>query len=161
MALLDLSGKLALISLETPGAFIFELFPKEIQTVDRGNWEPQDVTRGRKPLMYANTEPRRISVPEIIIDGARTNQTINDHLDQLRALMNERPETGAPPALLLVYGDRDQRCVLEEVTVVENFFNGPGDPLRARVSLQLVELQEESEVVTSTVTPVDNPIGNF
>lgn len=157
----DLSGKFALISLETSDAFIFELFPREIQGTDRANWEPQDVTRGVKPLFYASSEPRRLSVPELILDGSRTNQTINDQIASLRALKNEVAELGRPPALHAVWGDQELRCVMEEVVIAENFFNGPGDPLRARVSLQLVELQEEHEAVSSQVKEIENPIGNF
>src|SRR6266567_752320 len=107
--LADLSGKCALISLESAAHFIFELFPAEIQSTDRANWEAQDVTRGTKPLFYSSSEPRRISVPDLVIDGSRDSQTINDQIDALRELKNELPNTGAPPALLYVYGDRQQR----------------------------------------------------
>ncbi len=171
--LVDLAGKFALISLETPDSFMFDLFPKEIQVTDRANWEPQDVSRGTKPLFYASGEPRKISVPELMLDGTRTGESIGDQIDRLRGLKKEIdqaralalqiPFTGAPPALLAIWGDRQQRCVMEEVMIAENFFTAAGDPLRARVSLQLIELQEESEAVTSSVKEADafNPAGNF
>ena len=151
MALMDLSGKFALISLETPDSFMFDYFPREIQGTDRANYEAQDVTRGTKPLFYSSSEPRRIQVPELTLDGTRTGESIGDQIDRLRALKNETKQTGAPPALLAIWGDRQQRCVMEEVMIAENFFTPAGDPLRARVSLQLVELQEEGEAVSSTV----------
>jgi hypothetical protein len=156
--LADLAGKYALISLETSAHFIFDLFPVQIQSTDRANWEAQDVTRGTKPLFYSSSEPRRISVPDLMIDGSRTGETINDQIDALRELKNELPNTGAPPALLSVYGERQQRCVLEEVVVTEIFpFTAGGDPMRARVNLQLVELQEEGTAVSVTVNDEVGP----
>src|SRR3954454_9659422 len=110
MPLMDLSGKFALISLETSDSFVFELFPREIQGTDRANWEPQDVTIGTKPLFYANNEPRRMSVPELWLDGARSSQTLNEQLTALRALKNVVQKKGAPPALLAVWGDQQLRC---------------------------------------------------
>src|SRR5258708_3048182 len=137
MAMLDTAGKFVLISLETPDSFIFELFPHAIQSTDHANWEAQDVSRGTKPLFYANGEPRKISVPECWLDGTEKNQPVNDSIDKLRALKNEIPKTGAPPALLAIWGDRQQRCVMEDVMIEEQFFTSAGNPLRARVTLQL------------------------
>ena len=151
MPLVDLTGKFALISLETPDAFIFELFPKNIQTTHRANWEPQEVTRGMKPLFYSNGEPARLSVPECWLEGSRTNTPINDDIQKLLALKNEVPRLGRPPALLVSWGDEQLRCVMEEVTIDREFFARGGDPLRARCSLQLVELQEEGTAVDLTV----------
>lgn len=164
--LLDTQGKLVLISLETPDYFIFELFPTRdqgIQETDRVNWEPQDVSIGTKLLFYSNSELRKISIPEVILEGTRTNESIGPQIDKLRALKNELPKAGAPPALLVVYGDRQQRCVMEEVSITQTVFTPAGNPLRARVSLQLIELQEEHEAVSVTVKEVDlsSGIGNF
>lgn len=150
------SSDFVLINLEGEDSFVFELFPTEISTTDRANWEPQDVTIGTKPIYYANGEPRRISVPEAYLDGARTNEPINDQIVALRALKNEIARLGRPPALLAVWGSEQHRCVLEEVTIARNFFSNEGEPLRARVGLQLIEIQEQRESVRSTVKPVDD-----
>jgi hypothetical protein len=161
--LLDTAGKFVLISLETPDSFIFDFFPKEIQSTDRANWDEQEVSIGTKPLFYSSSQPRKISVPELVLDSTREVGTdIGGQIDRLRKLKQETKH-GAPPALLAIWGDRQQRCVMEEVTIAETFFTPAGDPLRARVSLQLVELQEQREVVSSTVTAIDdlNPLGNF
>ena len=147
-------GKFVLISLETPDSFVFDRFPNQIQSTDRANWEEQDVSIGTKPLFYSSTEPRKISVPELMLDSTRDGGDIGDQIDRLRKLKQET-KSGAPPALLAIWGDRQQRCVMEEVTIAETFFTPAGDPLRARVSLQLVELQEQHEVVTSSVSPLD------
>ena len=148
------SDNFVLINLEGRDSFVFDLFPKEIQGTDRANWEPQDVTIGMKPLFYANREPRRVSVPELYLDGTRTGESVNDQIDALRSLKDELPSIGRPPALLAVWGARQQRCVLEEVTITEELFWSEGNPMRARVSLQLLELQEQREAVHSTVKDV-------
>jgi hypothetical protein len=150
MGLLDTQGKFVLISLETPDSFIFQFFPKEIQGTDRANWEPQDVSIGTKPLFYSSTEPRRISVPELVLDSTRDGGDIRDQIDRLRRLKAET-KGGAPPVLHAVWGDYQMRCVLEECVIAENFFTRAGDPQRARVSLQLVEIQEQREIVTVDV----------
>lgn len=150
------SDNFVLINLEGQDSFVFDFFPREIQGTDRANWEPQDVTIGMKPLFYANREPRRLSVPEVYLDGTLTGESVGEQIDALRALRLELPKLGRPPALLAVYGDRQLRCVLEEVTITEEAFWSEGNPLRARVSLQLIELQEWSEFVNSTVTPLDD-----
>lgn len=175
MALLDTQGKFVLISLETTDSFIFDLFPTRdqgIQSTDRANWEEQDVTIGTKPLIYSSKQPRKISVPELILDGSRTNESIGPKIDALRKLGLEHKRkvivngvtkisNAAPPALLAIWGDRQERCVMEELVVTETVFTKNGDPLRARISLQLVEIQKVREVVTSSAIPLDDgpPVG--
>jgi hypothetical protein len=149
------SDNFVLINLEGRDSFVFEFFPNEIQGTDRANYEQQDTTIGMKQLFYANRDPRRLSAPELIL-GARADAPIGEEIDALRALQNELPKTGAPPALLAAYGSRQLRCVLEEITITENFFTPEGDPLRARVSLNLIELQEEGTAVDVNIHEVDD-----
>jgi len=146
--------KFALIHLEGPGTFIFQFFPKEIQTSRRSLWEQQEITIGTKPILYANREAKQIQVDELWLDSTETNQSIAPDIAALYALQDENPKLGRPPALLAIWGDRQERCVLEQVTVVESFFTPTGEPLRARVSLQLLELQVEMEAVSSQVIDV-------
>lgn len=154
-----------LINLEGAGSFFFDFFPKEIQTTSRAAWEPQDVTIGMKPIFYANREPRRISVAEVWLDRTDLQESIQPDIENLEGLQREDPKLGRPPALLAIWGEEQFRCVLEEVTVSRKWFSGEGDPLRASVSLQLLELQEETESVDVIVRDVEedefNPIGNF
>lgn len=155
-----------LINLEGAGSFFFDFFPKEIQTTGRVTWEPQDVTIGVKPLFYANRDPRRISVPEVVLDRTDTLESIKRDIENLEALQAEDPKLGRPPALLAIWGDEQFRCVLEEVTINRKWFSAEGNAQRAMVSLQLLELQEErSESVEVIVRDVDaageSGIGNF
>ena len=144
-------GQFVLINLEGKGTFVFDLFPREIQTSRRVVWEPQDVTRGTKPLFYGNREPKRITVNEVVLDGTELNVSIEPEITALYALQNEDAVLRRPPVLLAVWGDRQERCVLEEVSIIEKFFSPDGEPLRAVISLQLVEVQEQGEATGVTV----------
>jgi hypothetical protein len=117
------SDHFVLINLEGGESFVFQLFPKDLETTQRANWEQQDTTIGTKPLYYANRDPRRISVPELWLDNTDSNQSLAPDIKSLFALQDETREHGRPPALLAIWGDRQERCVLEEVTVSEKFFS--------------------------------------
>lgn len=136
---------LALINLESgDAAFVFQYFPQSAQTSDRANWEAQDVTVGVKPLFYANREPRRLDFPELWLDNTETNESLTDDLKRLRALFEETENKGTPPALLAVWGDRNERCVLEELDIEEVLFSTPdGYPIRAKVRISLTQIQPE------------------
>lgn len=160
------SDYFTLINLEGGESFVFPLFPAEIETTGRSNWEPQDITIGTKPIFYANREGQRISVPEVWLDGTDNNESIEPDIRSLNALRDEGPKTGRPPALLAAWGDEHYRCVLEEVTIVRKFFSPGGNPLRAAVSLQLLEFQPEREAVEVVIKDVSvgetgSGIGDF
>jgi hypothetical protein len=154
-----------LINLEGAGSFFFDYFPKEIQTTGRATWEPQDITIGVKPLFYANRDPKRITVPEVMLDRTETGESIKPDIDALEELQKEVLTLGRPPALLAIWGDEQYRCVLEEVTINRRWFSDEGNPQRASVSLQLLELQEEKEsvdvVVRDDFDDGGSDLGNF
>lgn len=136
-----------LINLEDQGAFTFQYFPESLSTMESANWEPQETTVGVKPLFYANREPRQIEFPELWFDNTETNQSLTPTIKELRKLFEET-QNGTPPALLAVWGDRNERCVLVNLTIEENFFTSDGFPIRARVSLSLLQLQPQLNEAT-------------
>ena len=142
-----------LINLEAGQSFLFDFFPAHIQIQSRSNWEAQDTTIGTKPLFYGNHEPRRVTIDEIYMDLTDEGLSIKQDVDDLLALQQETVN-GTPAALLAVWGDHRLRCVLEEVTIDEQWFDQDGTPQRAKVSLQLVELQPLTGVVTSAVMQI-------
>jgi hypothetical protein len=144
-----------LINLEGVGSFFFDFFPREIQTVNRANWEQQDTTIGVKPLFYANREPQRISVPEVFLDSTDAQQSIVGEIAALQELLLEIPKFGRPPALLASWGNEEHRVILEELTINRRWFSGDGNPQRASVSLQLLQLQEQRESTDVTVKGAD------
>lgn len=139
----------SLINLAESGVFEFQFFPAKISFSDRNNWEAQNTTIGVKPLFYANREPRRITVDDVWFDNTDIGEPIL--LDDLFKLMQENPERGTPPPLLAVWGEHQERVVLEEIEVSEEFFNEDGGTLRARLRLTLMQIQpdnaEESNVI--------------
>ena len=140
-----------LTNLEGPGGFLFTRFPTVIGTNARANWQVQEVTIGTKPLFYANREPRQIRVDDLLLDNTATGDSVTPDIDALFRLMEELEDKGRPPALLARWGDREERCVLTELTVSEEFFNLDGTPIRARIGITLLQFQEDAPVVKRRV----------
>lgn len=141
----------ALIEIQPPGrTVIFEYFPSSITKNSRANWETQNVTIGVKPLMYANREPLRITIDELLIESYDAQTSIQPQIDALLSLQAEKmqpgEQTGAPPILLVIYGDYQQTVVLEEVTIKESFFTRDATLIRAYVILTLVEINKKSNL---------------
>lgn len=139
---------LALINLENgDAAFVFQFFPTTVSTTDRANWNAQETTIGIKPLFYANREPRQIAFDELYLDNTDTNLSLTEDLKRLKNLFEET-EKGTPPALLAIWGDRRERCVLEELSIEEKYFNTDGEPIRAQIRMSLIQLQPDSTETT-------------
>lgn len=138
----------ALINLENQQSFVFQFFPANVQSSDRANWQPQETTIGIKPLFYANREPRQLNFPELWLDNTDTNKSLTPTIKELRELMEET-EKGTPPALLAIWGDRNERCVLQELSIEEKFFTPDGYPIRVLIRMSLIQLQPERNESTS------------
>jgi hypothetical protein len=136
-------GNFVLTNLEGEGSIIFERFPGNIGTEARANWQGQDTNVGMKPLFYANREPRQIKIEDLLLDKTDINASITPDIEALFKLMDEIPNKGRPPVLLATWGDRKERCILESASINEVFCMGDGTPMRARVTLTLVQFQDE------------------
>lgn len=134
----------ALINLLNQESFVFQFFPNEIRSTDRANWSPQETTVGVKPLFFANREPRLLELQEIYLDSTETNESLTGEIIKLRALMEENEGRGTPPPLLAIWGDRRERCVLQDLTSEEVLFNTDGFPVRVRFTLSLIRIQPDS-----------------
>lgn len=130
-------------------SFTFVNFPGSTSTEDQANWESQNTTIGVKPLQYANREPQRIEANDLYFDKSATNESITPDLERLRALQRET-EQGVPSPLLLVVGDWQKRVVLQTVRVESDYFREDGAPLRAKISLTMVELQGGAAALPTT-----------
>jgi hypothetical protein len=134
-------GKFVLINLCGGGTFIFDWFPTQpIELSRRANWPEQDTTTGTKPLFYMNRDPRHLDIREVWLDKSDDNQSVKPQMEALLALQDETCE-GTPPPLLALWGDRQERVILEEVRFEETFHRQDGTPIRARASLSLKEIQ--------------------
>lgn len=145
-----------LIDLETDFAFEFPYFPEQIDLNHASNWEPQDTTIGKRPLFYANREPVAISVRDIILDNTETDASLKDTLDTLGLFQEELADGRPPSPLLAVWGDHSIRCVLIEINEEQIMFNAAGDCTRAKIGLELLEIQEYGEAVSVKDAGVDN-----
>ncbi|MBX6772797.1 MAG: hypothetical protein IRY83_13785 [Chloroflexi bacterium] len=141
-----------LVNLTRASTIEFDRFPGRIQTRAQVNWDGQDVTIGMRPLFYANREPRELLVEDLWLDGTLRNASIQPQLAELEALADEG-ERGTPSVLLAQWGDEQYRCVLRSVELERVRFAPSGEPLRARVSLTLLEVggEERPRVVAQRV----------
>ncbi len=142
---------LVLIDLSSQVSFEFQYFPNIIRSQRGVNWRPQDTTIGTKPLMYENREPKRLSFTELWLDSTDTGDSLTGLLEILEEFCTSESDSagvsrGRPPVLLATWGDRRQRCVLTDLTVEEEFFNEAGEPTRARLSIELIEVQDNTNV---------------
>jgi hypothetical protein len=140
-----------LIDLDSDISFTFQFFPERIRTSDRANWTAQETTIGVKPLFYGNREPIQISVDELILDNTESNISLRADLEDLRYLVTEVEQKGTPPPLLAVWGENRVRCVLTDLSIEEEEFTQEGEPLRARIRLELLQLQDIGEATSVRV----------
>lgn len=142
---------LLLIDMSSRASFGFQYFPNTLRTQRQVNWRPQETTIGTKPLFYENREPKRLSFTELWLDNTETGESLGPVLDELEEFTTSEQDLsggtrGTPPILLATWGDRKLHCVLENLEVEEQFFNASGEPTRARLSIELIEIQEGSGV---------------
>ncbi|HMU34478.1 MAG TPA: hypothetical protein PKC89_11485 [Pyrinomonadaceae bacterium] len=147
-----------LIDLTSNISFTFQFFPEAMRHSERVNWSPQDTTIGVRPLFYQNTEPRQLSVNDLILDSTEDDRSLVPDLDDLRALKAEVETIGMPTPLLAVWGTQKLRCVLQQLEIEEVYFNRDGDPTRARISIELLEIQEDGEATSVTITDDDGSV---
>lgn len=134
---------LMLVHLGGGDTFVFEWFPETVEITGRANWKPQPVVKRPAPLLYAGREPQEVNFPSVWLDNSAAGESVTPDVVRLLALQEVAEGQGAPPALLARWGDNSFRCVLADARVVERHFTAEGQPLRAELSLRLVELQEE------------------
>jgi hypothetical protein len=125
-------------------------FPDMVRWQRRVNWRPQDTSIGTKPLMYENREPKVLTFPELWMDNTESNLSLADSLDTLESWTTDEVDSlGSPPPLLVAWGDRRQRCVVQDLTVEETFFTAQGFPIRAKISMEFLEIQEDDRTATA------------
>ncbi|HYX72427.1 MAG TPA: hypothetical protein VE732_06630 [Nitrososphaera sp.] len=131
----------------SPTSFAFTYFPTEIEINGRANWNAQNTIWGVKPLLYANREPKRITVNDLLL--YKNENSVRDDIDALLSLQDERswvnkkgvPGGAPPPILGVVWGEYQQRVVLEDITIRETKFDVIGEVICAYVDLVFVEVQ--------------------
>lgn len=122
------------------GGEVALLFPDEINTSDRTNWEKGDVAGGLKPLSFGNAEPQTVTINDLCIDHTRTNRSVEPTIETLREWMRAEPGKGSPPDLQLITSGWTQRGILTELSIKRNFFTPEGVCIRAYLSLTFDEL---------------------
>ena len=146
------NGTIQLINLRQGGA-VKLLFPENINTSDRANWESADVAGGLKPLSFANSEPQKIRFDEILLDNTRTdriNQSVEQTIEKLRTWMRPAQGDGAQAELQIITAGWKQKCVLSSLEVKRGSFTKAGVCLRAYLSLEFDELKDDNRNIGGT-----------
>lgn len=165
---------IALVNLNSGGAWVFQFFPSSISTDDRANWEAANISTGTKPLIYANREAQRIEINDVWLDSSETDESLKQDIEGLRDLMKQSSGGTPPPLLSFICGDWQQKVVLESLRTERQLFDRQGRTIRARVSLTLIEVARNEQVPVRIVDPPEeatrprtveattfNPAGNF
>jgi hypothetical protein len=134
---------LVLINLDTCEGFNFKVFPETIEVNANAQWKPQAITRGTQPLLYGSNEPEKISFNCWLDRSAEEDGSVTPDIAKLTGWMKPADGRGAPPPLLLSWGDSEVRCVLDELKATERYFDSTGKPRRAELNVTFTELQEE------------------
>lgn len=142
---------LVLIDLNSQASFEFQFFPSSLELEGGANWEQQNTAGGKKPLFYSNSDGTRLTFPELWWDSTDTGESLNPRMDELRGFcLDEQDDRGAPPSLLATWGDAKLQCVLSRYRFVPEFWDGDGNPLRVRLDLEFLEIQDEGEATNLT-----------
>ena len=128
------------------------LFPEEINTDDRTNWEDADVAGGLKPLFFANVDSQKIMIRELCLDHTRTNESVEPTIEKLRSWMRPSERESSPPPLQVLTAGWKQKCVLTDLSVKRSFWTGNGICIRAYFTFTFAELPGNSLQIDATNT---------
>lgn len=135
---------------ETNEVYHVQFNPKEFKLDDKAIWNPSDEHENTRPLLtYEKGAPTKCAM-ELIFDTTDSGKNCYDvHVKGLRAFMEtigpladeEGQDISRPAYLTFTWGSFNFDCVLESLATTFLMFKADGTPLRARVSLGLIERQ--------------------
>lgn len=135
-------GNITIINLRGGGSINLQ-FPEEIGSEDRANWNGADVANALKPLLFANDEPTKITLQNLVIDNTTTgNQSVEPTIVALRSWMRAAEGESSPPPLQLITAGFQQRVVLSELQARREFFTPAGVCIRVYLTLTFEELKQ-------------------
>lgn len=131
----------SIINLTAGGGEVKLIFPEEVNTEDRSNWESVDVANALKPLFFANIEPQKITIDKLCIDNSHSLESVEPVIAKLRNWMRVKERESAPPVLQILTAGWQQRCVLTGMSVKRSFWTNNGICIRAYLNLTFEEYQ--------------------
>ncbi|MEB3180868.1 MAG: LysM peptidoglycan-binding domain-containing protein [Nostocaceae cyanobacterium] len=93
------------------------------------------------PIQYVRGNARNLKM-ELFFDTFEKRQDVRNKTLQISGLLNNNPETQAPPILLFSWGGFNFKCVLESVGQRFTMFLEDGTPVRATLTVSFKEYQE-------------------
>lgn len=135
------AGNVTIINLRDGGSLKLQ-FPEEIGSEDRANWNGVDVANILKPLLFANTEPQKLTLQNLVIDNStKGNGSVEPSIAALRSWMRAKEGESSPPPLQVITGGFQQRVVLTELNARREFFTPEGICIRVYLNLTFEELK--------------------
>lgn len=133
--------KATITNLET-GNRIPVMFNPEEYSLDLANTFAEVGIPGRKtpPIQYVRGNIRSLKM-ELFFDSFEKRRDVRNQTQQITSLLNNNPETQAPPILLFSWGGFNFKCVLESVGQRFTMFLEDGTPVRATLSVSFKEYQ--------------------
>jgi hypothetical protein len=142
--------KLRIIGLEggATGVTVEAQFnPKEISIDKSVPWQLQK-TKGPGDLQFSSANPKTMSF-ELMFDGFASGSSIQNGIGMLHRLTDIDANLKRPPKVKVVWGTEGApdmmptfEGVIESIGVKYTMFDGHGMPLRATVSMRLVEARK-------------------
>jgi len=134
-------AKLVIESPKVPDNTIeFRFNPTEYQLQKANNFAEIPIPGLESPpIQFVRGNNERLSV-ELLADTSDTLQDVRElYVNKLRALLNIRGESHAPPIVNFIWSRNEFRGVVESLNVTYVLFSPEGIPLRAKLSLTLKE----------------------
>jgi len=134
--------KASITNLQT-GELISVMFNPEEYALDIANTFAEIGINGLKtpPIQYVRGNARNLKM-ELFFDTFERREDVRNQTLQITGLLNNNPETQAPPILLFSWGGFNFKCVLESVGQRFTMFLEDGTPVRATLTVSFKEYQE-------------------
>ena len=101
------------------------------------------------PLQYVRGSAQKLST-ELLVDTSDTLEDVRERTDALQNLMKIEGEIHAPPIVRLVWDGDVFLGVVESLNITFVLFTPEGVPLRAKISLTLIEYRTVEDQVAET-----------
>ncbi len=101
------------------------------------------------PLQYVRGSAQKLTT-ELLLDTSDTLEDVRKRTEPLQKLMKINGELHAPPILRLVWDGEVFLGVVESLNITFVLFTPTGVPLRARISLALIEYRTVEDQVAET-----------
>jgi ABC-type transporter Mla subunit MlaD len=147
MSIFGGNEKASLTNLDTGGTISVQFNPKEFSYSDSADWKPKGNV-DRPSLTYEKGSPASVKM-DVYFDSTRSGGDVESGgVGALRKLLEQTVQENIdgkpisrPPYLRFAWGTFSMGCVVKDIQVQYMMFRPDGAPVRAKVTLSLMEHQ--------------------